>query len=117
MSVATLHLSNSTSSGGDVGELILFLVPAEVRKVHDHLRATVKAALRSKLSPRHVPDSVYEIESVPRTLSGKKLEVPVKRILTGVPIGEVVDPAAVSNPESLTFFRDVGAGKKVQVVG
>jgi acetoacetyl-CoA synthetase len=60
--------------------------------------------LRSELSPRHVPDRFLIIDEVPRTLSGKKLEVPVKRILAGVELDKAVSKDAVRNPEALTPF-------------
>jgi acetoacetyl-CoA synthetase len=59
------------------------------------------------LSPRHVPDAIYQVEAVPRTLSGKKLEVPVKRILAGMPVDRAAAQGALANPESLQFFEKV----------
>jgi len=57
------------------------------------------------LSPRHIPDSIQQVAAVPRTLSGKKLEVPVKRILTGTPVEAAAAKGALVNPESLTEFE------------
>jgi acetoacetyl-CoA synthetase len=59
------------------------------------------------LSPRHVPDEIYEIPAVPRTLNAKKLEVPVKRILAGMPVEKAVNKDSMSNPESIDFFIDL----------
>jgi acetoacetyl-CoA synthetase len=61
--------------------------------------------LRTSLSPRHVPDEIHQIPSVPRTLSGKKLEVPVKRILQGTPAEAAAAKGALANPESLAGFE------------
>jgi acetoacetyl-CoA synthetase len=80
---------------GGPGELLLFVVPAPGHEVDDALVARVRAELRSALSPRHVPDRVLAVPSVPRTRTGKKLEVPAKRILLGA------DPDTVASRESL----------------
>ena len=58
-------------------------------------------------SPRHVPDAIYAVPELPRTLNGKKLEVPVKRILTGAPLEKAVSREAVANPDSLRYFVDL----------
>jgi acetoacetyl-CoA synthetase len=64
----------------------------------------IKQAIRTKCSPRHVPDEVLVIPSVPRTLNGKKLEVPVKKLLMGLPLRKAANPDGMSNPEALKFF-------------
>ncbi|MFI5936665.1 acetoacetate--CoA ligase [Actinoplanes sp. NPDC051494] len=91
----------------DRDQLLLFVVPAEGHTLDDELRGRIGATLRAALSPRHVPDKIFPVRAVPRTLSGKKLEVPVKRILTGTPPGEAVALGALSNPESLRAFESV----------
>jgi acetoacetyl-CoA synthetase len=63
------------------------------------------AAIKHDLSPRHLPDDVVAISAVPRTLTGKKLEVPVKRILQGARAQEVSADGAVLHPEMLTWFE------------
>lgn len=90
-------------AGGLVGsgELVLFLVLAEGRQLDDGLRQTVASAISTSLSPRHVPDAIHQVPDVPRTLSGKKLEVPVKRILAGTPLADVVNLGTLANPSSL----------------
>jgi acetoacetyl-CoA synthetase len=60
--------------------------------------------LRAELSPRHVPDQIVEVPGIPRTLSGKKLEVPVRKILLGTPVADAADPDALANPEVLSYF-------------
>ncbi|MDP9799475.1 acetoacetyl-CoA synthetase [Catenuloplanes nepalensis] len=89
-------------------ELLLFVVPAKDLDLED-LRALIRKALRTGLSPRHVPDEIHPVGSVPRTLSGKKLEVPVKRILGGTPAGEAAAKGALANPESLAAFEQLAA--------
>ncbi|MGH8791085.1 MAG: acetoacetate--CoA ligase [Stackebrandtia sp.] len=96
-----IHLEDD--SGGP-GKLLLFVVPAPGVEADADLRRKIASELRSGLSPRHVPDEVHAVAAVPRTLSGKKLEVPVKRILTGVPIETAAATGALANPESLEAF-------------
>jgi len=83
----------------------LFVVPAEGSTIDDDLRSRITSAIRGQLSPRHVPDDIIEVPAVPRTLTGKKLEVPVKRILQGAEPGDVASGGAVSDPEMLTWFE------------
>jgi len=90
--------------GGETGRLVLFLKLADGRALDDELRALVVARLRRDLSPRHVPDLLLAVPDLPRTLSGKKLEIPVKRILGGADPATVVSPGAVTNYEALSFF-------------
>jgi acetoacetyl-CoA synthetase len=92
---------------GDTDELLLFVLPAQGYAVDDALRAKISAALRTALSPRHVPDEILAVAAVPRTLSGKKLEVPVKRILTGTPLARAAAEGALANPESLATYADL----------
>jgi acetoacetyl-CoA synthetase len=106
-----VHLDDA--SGGP-GELWLFVVPAgpapqgdpspQNDRADDDLAGRLRAALRRELSPRHVPDRIVMVPAIPRTLSGKKLEVPVKRILSGVPPADALSVASVGNPESLEPF-------------
>jgi len=91
-------------SGGP-GLLWLFVVPAQ-GSPDKGLADRITATLRRDLSPRHVPDRIVEVPAIPRTLSGKKMEVPVKRILSGVPLGQALTLTSVANPESIeTFVR------------
>jgi acetoacetyl-CoA synthetase len=94
-----VHLSDA-----DRDELLLFVVLAVGRELDEPLRRRIAAQLRTALSPRHVPDQITAVRAVPRTLSGKKLEVPVKKILTGTPTGQAAAVGALANPESLSDF-------------
>ncbi|MEV4118290.1 acetoacetate--CoA ligase [Micromonospora sp. NPDC049645] len=89
---------------GGAGELLLFVVLAEGLELDDPMRAKICRELRTALSPRHVPDEIHQVRAVPRTLSAKKLEVPVKKILTGTPVDQAAAKGALANPESLTAF-------------
>ncbi|MEU7758012.1 MULTISPECIES: acetoacetate--CoA ligase [Micromonospora] len=89
---------------GGAGELLLFVVLAEGLELDDDMRKKICRELRTALSPRHVPDEIHQVRAVPRTLSAKKLEVPVKKILTGTPVDSAAAKGALANPESLTAF-------------
>jgi acetoacetyl-CoA synthetase len=97
-----VHLEDAA---GGAGELLLFVVLSDGLELDDALRARIARELRTALSPRHVPDEIFQVRAVPRTLSGKKLEVPVKRILTGTPVESAAAKGALVNPESLTAFE------------
>jgi acetoacetyl-CoA synthetase len=85
-------------------ELVLFVSLAAGILLDDDLRRRIVATLRSELSPRHVPDSIEAVPVVPRTLSGKKLEVPIKRILTGTPADTAASRGSLADPTSLEWF-------------
>jgi acetoacetyl-CoA synthetase len=89
---------------GTEGWMPLFVVLADGQTLTDELTAEIKRRIRELCSPRHVPDEVYEIAEVPRTLSGKVLEVPVKRILTGTPPEAAASRDSLANPDSLDYF-------------
>jgi acetoacetyl-CoA synthetase len=93
-----------TGQLGADGRLILYLVLTGDKTLDDDLAGRIKAALRAALSPRHVPDEIYQVPGIPRTLSGKKLEVPVRKILLGTPVADAADPDALANPEVLAWF-------------
>jgi len=82
----------------------LFVVLREGAVLDETLKDKVKRAIRTALSARQVPDDVIAIAEVPRTLNGKKMEVPVKKILLGQPAEKVVTPGSMANPQALQFF-------------
>ena len=82
----------------------LFVVLREGAALTDALRERIRQQIRSSFTPRHVPDEIVQAPAVPRTLSGKKLEVPIKRILLGEDVARVVNPGSLANPESLDFY-------------
>jgi acetoacetyl-CoA synthetase len=100
------------SDPGGEGRLLLFVVLRPGEELDDGLRGRIRAAVRADLSPRHVPDRIDAIAEVPRTLSGKKLEVPVKRVLAGVPFEQAVSEGALANPDAIhqvvALARDPG---------
>jgi acetoacetyl-CoA synthetase len=94
---------------GGAGELVLFVVLAEGAHLDDDLRAGIGRRLRSELSPRHVPDTIHAVHAIPRTLTGKKLETPVKRILLGAPVEAVASRDALLDPTALDAFTHFAA--------
>jgi acetoacetyl-CoA synthetase len=89
---------------GTEGWMPLFLFLREGAELDDRLRGEIARRVRSQCSPRHVPDEVYAIAEVPRTLSGKVLEVPVKRILMGTPPEQAASRDSLANPAALDWF-------------
>ncbi len=98
---------------GRPSHLALFVVLRPGVVLDDALKAKVKAAIRTLASARHVPDEVYAIDEVPRTLTGKKLELPVRKLLLGAPREKVASRDAMANPGSLGFF--VALAKRLAV--
>jgi acetoacetyl-CoA synthetase len=90
---------------GTEGWISLFVVPRKGAVVDDRLRRQLAATVRSRCSPRHVPDEIVAVEAVPRTLSGKLLEVPVKRILMGADPARVASRDSLLDPSALDFFE------------
>jgi acetoacetyl-CoA synthetase len=103
-----VHLEDP--AGGN-GELLLFVVTDDsgYGDLDDELIGTIRSALRTALSPRHVPDTVVGVPTVPRNLIGKKLELPVKRILQGVPAAQVASRDALADPAALDAFIALAA--------
>jgi acetoacetyl-CoA synthetase len=90
---------------GGLGRLILFVVPAAGVAFDDELEQRIRRRLRERLSPRHNPDDVIVIPGIPYNLTGKKLEIPVKRLLQGTPRERVVSDGAVRDPPVLDAFE------------
>ena len=87
----------------------LFVVLAPGRVLDDALKSRITAQIREKASARHVPSAIVEVAEIPRTSTGKKMEVPIRRLLLGRPQDEVASPDAMANPGSLQFFVDYAA--------
>jgi acetoacetyl-CoA synthetase len=99
---------------GTDGWMPLFVVLREGAELDEELPREIARRVREQCSPRHVPDEVFEIAEVPRTLSGKVLEVPVKRILMGTPVEKAASRDSLANPRALDYFvamaERLGAG-------
>ena len=94
---------------GTEGWMPLFVVLREGAELDEGLRREIAHRVRAQCSPRHVPDEVYAIAEVPRTLSGKALEVPVKRILMGTPAAQAASRDSLANPTALDWFSAMAA--------
>jgi acetoacetyl-CoA synthetase len=95
---------------GTEGWMPLFVVLREGVELDDELPMEIARRVREQCSPRHVPDQVFAIAEVPRTLSGKALEVPVKRILMGTPVEKAASRDSLANPAALDYFTEMAAG-------
>ena len=84
----------------------LFVVLRETATLSDDLKQRIKQKLRAEVSPRHVPNEIFQIEEVPYTLSGKKMEVPIRKILLGRNIEKAINTGAMRNPDSINYFLD-----------
>jgi acetoacetyl-CoA synthetase len=91
------------------GYMPLFVVLAEGSELDDDLRHEIARRIRADCSPRHVPNEIHAVPAVPRTLSGKILEVPVKRILLGADPAKVVSRDSLANPQALDWFVEFAA--------
>ena len=84
----------------------LFVKLKDDRGLDENIESRIRAQIRSEYSPRHVPDRIFQVKAIPYTLTGKKMEVPVRRILMGVPVEKAANRAAMANVEALDFFID-----------
>ena len=82
----------------------LFVKLADGIQLDERLADAIRARLRSEYSPRHVPDKIYQVDLIPMTLTGKKMEVPIRRILMGVPLEKAANRDAAANPQALDYF-------------
>ena len=85
-------------------KLLMFVVPVEGRQLDADLESAMGSAIRNALSPRFVPDYFIRAPGIPRTLSGKKQELPVKRLFQGWPIAKVINPDSIANPEVIAWY-------------
>ena len=99
---------------GGASYMPLFVVLSAGLSLDAGLTNRIKAAIRAALSPRHVPDAIFAIPEVPRTLSGKKLEVPIKKILAGMPVALAANPDSLKNPDLLGYFVELAGRLKMQ---
>ncbi|MEN3303013.1 acetoacetate--CoA ligase [Pseudonocardia sp.] len=103
-----VHLEDS--AGGN-GELLLYVALRDGVELDDDLRRAIAGSLRSALSPRHVPDSITAVPAVPRNRTGKKLELPVKKILRGARVEDVASRDVLADPTSLDAFLAQAAAR------
>ncbi|HMR20023.1 MAG TPA: acetoacetate--CoA ligase, partial [Sphingobacterium sp.] len=94
-------------------KMLLFVQLSPGIVLNDALSNEIKTELRSSYSPRHVPDSIYEVSDIPYTLSGKKLELPIKKLFSGQPLEKVVSKDVLRNPACLAEYVGLVGGLRV----
>jgi acetoacetyl-CoA synthetase len=95
------------SAGENKSAVYLFVVLVDDVSLNESLDARIRATIGLRLTRRHIPDRIVAVPDIPHTLAGKKLEIPVKRILAGAPRDEVVALGSVANPSAFDFFVDM----------
>jgi acetoacetyl-CoA synthetase len=90
----------------------LFVVLRPGATLTPELMVTLRERIKVALSARHVPNDIYQVPAIPRTLSGKKMELPIKKLLLGQPIGKVANPDTMTNPESLAWYEAFAAQRQ-----
>jgi acetoacetyl-CoA synthetase len=108
--IADAIVINIDQPGGS-GFIPLFVVLKEGYRLDEALRQRIRTQLRREYSPRHVPDEIVEVPGIPLTVTGKKLEVPIRRILAGTPVDAAVDRESMANPEVLESFVAYAASR------
>jgi acetoacetyl-CoA synthetase len=94
----------------------LFVVLREGLVLDDNLREQLNAAIRTALSPRFLPNAIFQVAEIPRTLSGKKQELPIKKLLLGQPLDKVVNRDAMANPDCLAWYQEF-ANRRLAALG
>ncbi|WP_394782292.1 acetoacetate--CoA ligase [Undibacterium sp.] len=89
----------------------LFVVLRADKQLNDELTTAIKTTIRTALSSRHVPNEIFAVAEIPRTLSGKKMELPIKKLLMGTPIDKIANRDAMANPGSLSYFEKFAAAR------
>lgn len=92
----------------------LFVVLRPGVELDEALKTRIDTAIRTALSPRFVPDEIFQVAEIPRTLSGKKQELPIKKLLLGQPLDQVVNPQAMANPASLAWYEQFARRRQGQ---
>ncbi|MGE7765856.1 acetoacetate--CoA ligase [Peribacillus sp. NPDC096540] len=92
---------------GRGSSLLMFVVLKSGNSLDPSLKAKIKEQIRGNVSPRFIPDQIYAVEQIPKTLNGKKMEVPIRKVLLGFEFDKVVNPDSMGNPESLQFFKEL----------
>jgi acetoacetyl-CoA synthetase len=110
--VDSLVVDTGSLDGDAIGKLWLFVVLAPGVVLDHDLERRIKDTVRRDLSPRHVPDTIIAVRAVPRTMNGKKLEVPVKRILLGTPAEKAASRNTLADPSALDAFVALAAAEK-----
>lgn len=106
--VADCMVVDLDDGNGD-SQIVMFVVPASGHVLDAGLIDAISAAIRTALSPRFIPDLIIEAPAIPRTLSGKKQELPIKRLFLGWPVNKVIDPHLTQNADVLDWYVEEAA--------
>jgi len=104
------------SAGKDDSVILLFVVMQKGIRLNDDIKIKIKNAISTQLSPRYVPDVIIEAPEIPKTLNGKKMEVPIKRILMGMSKDKVINVGSMANPSSLSFYIEFAKNLDIRQV-
>jgi len=99
---------------GTEGKLILFVATAPGKTLDSALVEKIRGKIRKDLSPRHVPDELIEVPSIPKTLNGKKLEIPVKKLLMGGDPASVLNRDSLADPSSVEFYEELAKRRALE---
>jgi acetoacetyl-CoA synthetase len=113
--IADAIVINIDQPGGS-GIIALFVSLKEGYRLDEELRRRIRTQLRREYSPRHVPDEIVEVPGIPLTVTGKKMEVPIRRIITGTPVDMAVDRESMANPEVLEAFVAYAASRSASTL-
>ncbi|GAA0430938.1 acetoacetate--CoA ligase [Lentibacillus halophilus] len=92
----------------------LFVLMKDGKELTEDVKKTIKSEIRTQCSPRHVPSAIYDVPDLPKTLNGKKLEIPIKKILMGKSVDEVVNKGSLSNEASLDYFVKLANDQSIE---
>ena len=95
----------------------LFVVLREGVTLDAALQQRIRERIRTELSARHVPNDIYQVQQMPRTLTGKKMELPVKKLFLGMPVEQVANRDAMANPDSLDYYMALAGQRKAGAAG
>ena len=86
-------------------QLLLFIVVSS--KLDDNIKDQIIKHLKEKCSPRHIPNHIISVKEIPYTISGKKMEIPIKKLFLGLPLKKIATPGAMRNPKSIDAFIEI----------
>src|SRR5699024_8325922 len=95
--------------------LLIFVQLNKDNHLTEELKTEIRSAIKRDVSPRHLPDKVYAVNAIPMTMTGKKMEIPVKKILLGEPVESVLNTDSISDPDSIDYFTELAVRLKDKI--
>src|SRR5699024_1869140 len=96
-------------------QLVIFLQLNKHNHLTEEINKEISSANKRDVSPRHLPDKVYAVNAIPMTMTGKKMEIPVKKILLGEPVESVLNTDSISDPDSIDYFTELAVRLKDKI--